>query len=142
MVARRQNALPVACVAEATSCCCYTDAMVKFVPTFLAALALWASMTKAESPWVLPITLGVVPAAFHVYLLATGTTLAQAQDAGWVLKPEGKTSEQFWELYELCEWGDGAGPALIDTNPAQKGQDSVGRMCMQPLLLLQDWDLI
>jgi hypothetical protein len=29
-----------------------------------------------------------VPASFHLYLLLSGTTLAQAQDAGWVLKPE------------------------------------------------------
>lgn len=45
-------------------------------------------MTRAESPWALPLTLAAVPAAFHVYLLASGTTLARAQDAGWVLKPE------------------------------------------------------
>lgn len=45
-------------------------------------------MTRAESPWALPVTLAAVPAAFHAYLLLSGTTLAQAQDAGWVLKPE------------------------------------------------------
>lgn len=60
-------------------------------------------MTRARSPWALPVTLAAVPAAFHLYLLATGTSLEQAQDAGWVLKPQGKTTEQFWELYSLCE---------------------------------------
>jgi hypothetical protein len=45
-------------------------------------------MTRAESPWALPVTLAAVPAAFHAYLLISGTTLGQAQDAGWVLKPE------------------------------------------------------
>jgi hypothetical protein len=64
------------------------DALIKFIPTFAAAMVLWLSMTRATSPWALPITLAAVPAAFHVYLLATGTTLADAQDAGWVLKPE------------------------------------------------------
>lgn len=65
-----------------------TDALIKLVPTLVAGLALWVCMTRAESPWALPLTLGAVPAAFHLYLLATHTTLAQAQDAGWVLKPE------------------------------------------------------
>jgi hypothetical protein len=64
------------------------DALIKFIPTFAAALVLWLSMTRATSPWALPVTLAAVPAAFHVYLLASDTTLAQAQDAGWVLKPE------------------------------------------------------
>jgi SulP family sulfate permease len=64
------------------------DALVKFIPTFAAAMVLWLSMTRATSPWALPVTLAAVPAVFHVYLLASGTTLAQAQDAGWVLKPE------------------------------------------------------
>lgn len=71
------------------------DALVKLVPTLVAALALWLCMTRARSPWALPITLAIVPATFHIYLLATGTTLTQAQDAGWVLKPEvgvGETS--------------------------------------------------
>lgn len=82
---------------------CSADALIKFIPTFLAALVLWVCMTRARSPWALPVTLAAVPAAFHVYLLATGTTLEQTQDAGWVLKPEGKATEQFWELYKLCE---------------------------------------
>ncbi|KAF8062987.1 hypothetical protein HT031_003826 [Scenedesmus sp. PABB004] len=77
------------------------DALIKFVPTFAAALVLWACMTRARSPWALPITLAAVPAAFHAYLLVSGTSLADAQDAGWVLKPQGKATEQFWELYEL-----------------------------------------
>lgn len=64
------------------------DALIKLVPTLTAGLALWVCMTRAESPWALPLTLAAVPAAFHAYLLLTGTSLAQAQDAGWVLKPE------------------------------------------------------
>uniref|UniRef100_A0A383VST7 STAS domain-containing protein n=1 Tax=Tetradesmus obliquus TaxID=3088 RepID=A0A383VST7_TETOB len=102
------------------------DALIKFIPTFAAALVLWLSMTRATSPWALPITLAAVPAAFHVYLLASGTTLAQAQDAGWVLKPEGKTSEQFWELYKLFnieDWEfDGIClPALLRQIPKMLG---------------------
>ena len=64
------------------------DALIKLVPTLTAGLALWVCMTRATSPWALPVTLAAVPAAFHVFLLVSGTTLAQAQDAGWVLKPE------------------------------------------------------
>jgi hypothetical protein len=65
-----------------------SDALIKLAPTLTAGLALWVCMTRAESPWALPVTLAAVPAAFHAYLLLSGTTLAQAQDAGWVLKPE------------------------------------------------------
>ncbi|KAF6261741.1 hypothetical protein COO60DRAFT_1699671 [Scenedesmus sp. NREL 46B-D3] len=102
------------------------DALVKLIPTCAAAMVLWLSMTRATSPWALPITLAAVPAAFHMYLLATGTTLSQAQDAGWVLKPEGKTSEQFWELYKLFniqDWTlDGiCFPALLRQAPKMLG---------------------
>lgn len=74
-----------------------TDALIKLAPTLTAGLVLWVCMTRAESPWALPVTLAAVPAAFHAYLLISGTTLAQAQDAGWVLKPE----------VRLCMFGAG-----------------------------------
>eukprot|EP00879_Flechtneria_rotunda_P026975 GHRR01028828.1.p1 GENE.GHRR01028828.1~~GHRR01028828.1.p1 ORF type:complete len:515 (+),score=170.87 GHRR01028828.1:54-1547(+) len=84
----------------------HRDALIKFAPTLAAALVLWVCMTRARSPWALPITLAAIPVAFHVYLLVTGATLQQAQDAGWVLKPQGKTTEQFWELYNLFNISD------------------------------------
>jgi hypothetical protein len=65
-----------------------TDALIKLVPTVAAATALWVAMTRSRSPWALPLTLVAVPVAFHAYLLASGTPLARAQEAGWVLKPE------------------------------------------------------
>eukprot|EP00878_Enallax_costatus_P013193 GHUV01013790.1.p1 GENE.GHUV01013790.1~~GHUV01013790.1.p1 ORF type:complete len:1035 (+),score=287.38 GHUV01013790.1:628-3732(+) len=104
----------------------HKDALIKFIPTFLAALVLWVCMTRARSPWALPATLAAVPAAFHAYLLITGTTLEQAQDAGWVLKPQGKATEQFWELYKLFniqDWRlDGIYfPALIRQIPKMLG---------------------
>lgn len=70
------------------ACLCCTDALIKFCPTMVAAIALWLCISRARSPWALPLTLAAVPASFHLYLLATGTSLADAQDAGWVLKPE------------------------------------------------------
>lgn len=54
----------------------------------MAAFALLWTMSHAKNPWALPVLLGLIPAAFHVWLTATGTSLADAQDAGWVLKPE------------------------------------------------------
>jgi hypothetical protein len=56
-------------------------------------------MTRASSPWALPLTLAAVPASFHVYLLLSGTTLAEAQDAGWVLKPEVRV---FFLVFVFC----------------------------------------
>jgi MFS superfamily sulfate permease-like transporter/CRP-like cAMP-binding protein len=64
-----------------------SDALVKLGPTLLAAAAMLTCMRRARSPWALPVLLLCIPLAFHAVLLLTGTTLAQAQDAGWVLKP-------------------------------------------------------
>jgi len=63
------------------------DALTKLAPTLGAAAAILVCMRRARSPWALPILLGCIPVAFHAWLFATGTTLAEAQDAGWVLKP-------------------------------------------------------
>jgi hypothetical protein len=48
------------------------------------------TMTRARSPWALPAVLVLLPSAFYAYLLATGTSLADAQDAGWALKPQAR----------------------------------------------------
>eukprot|EP00877_Chromochloris_zofingiensis_P013889 jgi/Chrzof1/8754/Cz03g23090.t1 len=77
------------------------DALIKLIPTLCAALVLLFVLTKSRSPWAPPLVLAFIPAMFHVYLLASGHTLAEAQDNGWVLKPEGKGTQQFWELYKL-----------------------------------------
>jgi hypothetical protein len=77
------------------------------VPTLTAGLALWVCMTRAESPWALPLTLAAVPAAFHAYLLLSGTSLAQAQDAGWVLKPEVGVGTRLSEPESAVECGTG-----------------------------------
>ncbi|KAI8470530.1 MAG: hypothetical protein J3K34DRAFT_255209 [Monoraphidium minutum] len=77
------------------------DPLIKLAPTVVSALVLMLTMTRARSPWALPAVLVALPLAFHAVLLATGITLEQAQDAGWALKPQGKSTQQFWELYSM-----------------------------------------
>ncbi|KIY98753.1 hypothetical protein MNEG_9207 [Monoraphidium neglectum] len=70
-------------------------------PTLASALVIITTMSRARSPWALPGVLVALPLAFHAVLLWAGVTLADAQDAGWALKPEGNGSQQFWELYGM-----------------------------------------
>jgi hypothetical protein len=65
-----------------------SDALTKLVPTLASAAALFLTMTRARSPFALPAVLVALPLAFYAVLLATGTSLAEAQDLGWALKPQ------------------------------------------------------
>jgi MFS superfamily sulfate permease-like transporter/CRP-like cAMP-binding protein len=65
------------------------DVAQKLGATLLAAGAMLVCMRRARSPWALPVLLMCIPLVFHAVLLASGSTLAQAQDAGWVIKPPG-----------------------------------------------------
>src|ERR1700691_3927001 len=52
----------------------------------IVAIVLWVLLRRSKSPFVLP---GVLLAAFvltHLVLLATGTTIAAAQVAGWMFR--------------------------------------------------------
>ena len=63
-------------------------ALARLAPTLAAAAVLVITMARARGPWALPAVLVALPAAFYAVLLATGTSLAEAQDAGWALKPQ------------------------------------------------------
>lgn len=58
------------------------------MPTVASAIVLVITMSRARSPWALPAVLVALPAAFYAVLLATGTSLAEAQAAGWALQPQ------------------------------------------------------
>jgi hypothetical protein len=64
------------------------DRLIKLAPTLASALVIITTMSRARSPWALPGVLVALPLAFHAALLWAGVTLADAQDAGWALKPE------------------------------------------------------
>ncbi len=64
------------------------DALIKLVPAVGATAALLLTLKHSRNPFVLPVVLVAIPATFHIVLLATGTSMQQAADAGWVMQPE------------------------------------------------------
>ena len=66
----------------------HKDALLFLAPTVAATAVLWATMKFARHPGTLPVVLIIIPLLFHGVLLATGTSLAQAADLGWVMHPE------------------------------------------------------
>ncbi|BDA44720.1 Uncharacterized protein C24H6.11c [Coccomyxa sp. Obi] len=75
------------------------DALIKLVPAVGATAALLLTLKHSRNPFVLPVVLVAIPASFHIVLLATGTSMQQAADAGWLMQPE--PPRYFWEIYEL-----------------------------------------
>lgn len=64
------------------------DALTKLGPALGSTLLLFATLKLGRNPLLLPAVLLAIPAAFHVALAATGTSLQQAADAGWTMQPE------------------------------------------------------
>lgn len=65
-----------------------TNALIKLVPAVGATAALLLTLKHSRNPFVLPVILVAIPLTFHAVLLATGTSLQQAADAGWLMQPE------------------------------------------------------
>jgi glucan phosphoethanolaminetransferase (alkaline phosphatase superfamily) len=63
------------------------QAALRAAPTLASCLACMLVMARCKHPAALPATLAAIVAIFHAVLLAAGVSLAQAQQAGWVLKP-------------------------------------------------------
>ncbi|KAK9811232.1 hypothetical protein WJX72_000395 [[Myrmecia] bisecta] len=78
----------------------HPDALIKLAPAAAATLLMLGTMRFARHPLALPAVLVLIPAAFHIALLAMGATLADAQAHGWVTKSEAG-SQNFWEIYGL-----------------------------------------
>jgi hypothetical protein len=63
-------------------------ALIKLVPAAGSTALLLATLKFGRNPIALPAVLVSIPVVFHLVLLATGTSLQQAADAGWVMQPE------------------------------------------------------
>lgn len=64
------------------------DPAIKLAPAIASTLALMLVMARFKSPWALPLVLTVIPGIFFVVLLGMHKTLADAQDSGWVSRPQ------------------------------------------------------
>ncbi len=63
-------------------------ALIKLAPAAGATALLLVVLKFARNPFALPTVLVSIPLIFHAVLFATGTSLQQAADAGWVMQPE------------------------------------------------------
>ncbi len=63
------------------------DAVLKLIPTLVTCVTLMLTMEHCPHPLALPAMLAAIPVLFRLVLLAAGVTVAQAQDAGWVMRP-------------------------------------------------------
>ncbi|MEW5305292.1 MAG: hypothetical protein WDW36_007844 [Sanguina aurantia] len=76
------------------------DPLLKLAITLATSFLFMWTMSRFSHPLVLPCVLCAVPLSFHAILLLSGTSLATAQDLGWVSHPTtGNTN--FWELWGL-----------------------------------------
>lgn len=66
----------------------HKEQLIRFAPAAASTLAIWLVLHYSRSPLALPSVLISIPLIFHVVLFATGTDLAQAADAGWVMRAE------------------------------------------------------
>lgn len=62
------------------------SAASKLGPAALVAIALYVLLRRSKSPFVLPGVLLTALVLTHVLLFASGTTIAAAQDAGWLFR--------------------------------------------------------
>ncbi len=64
------------------------DPFIKLAPAVVSTLLLMLVMSRFKSPWALPAILVFIPGVFFVVLACMHKSLAEAQDGGWVAKPE------------------------------------------------------
>lgn len=67
------------------------DPALKLAPAVVSTLALMLVMSRFKSPWALPAILVIIPGIFFVVLLGMDKPLADAQDSGWVARPQVST---------------------------------------------------
>ncbi|KAI7843279.1 hypothetical protein COHA_003111 [Chlorella ohadii] len=79
-----------------------TDALLKLAPALVLVALISLVMARTRSPFALPTLLVAAPAAFYAVLFATGHSLEDAREAGWVGKPQPGDSEwRFWRAWAL-----------------------------------------
>lgn len=64
------------------------DPALKLAPAVASTLLLILVMGRSKSPWALPLVLVFIPGVFFIILLGMHKSLGDAQDSGWVAKPQ------------------------------------------------------
>lgn len=86
---------------------CDEAALIKLSPALLATAWMWVTMKHAASPLALPLVLMAIPAIFHGARWAGGWSIADLQDAGWLLHGSvsqgllGRCWLSFWHEHQL-----------------------------------------
>ncbi|GBG30337.1 Hypothetical Protein FCC1311_065562 [Hondaea fermentalgiana] len=84
-------------------------ALKLLTPALLGGLLLAVAARKAKHWFTLPLCIVAMPLAFYALMFASGMSLADAQAAGWLSKPDPASEVgPFWTVWELFDF------ALID----------------------------
>lgn len=75
---------------------------MKLAPAVVSTLLLMLVMSRFRSPWALPAVLIFIPGVFFVVLACLHKSLAQAQDGGWVARPQ--VSLAYITLDDACHY--------------------------------------
>mmetsp|Transcript_7295 Transcript_7295/g.13152 ORF Transcript_7295/g.13152 Transcript_7295/m.13152 type:complete len:1011 (+) Transcript_7295:372-3404(+) len=78
--------------------------LILVLPAMLGGALLAIVAKKAETWYSLPVCIVGMPLVFYAVLFATGTSITEAQNAGWMSKPSGEPIGPFWEVWELFEF--------------------------------------
>ena len=76
------------------------DPAMKLAPAVVSTLLLMLVMSHFRSPWALPAVLIFIPGVFFLVLACLHKSLAQAQDGGWVARPQ--ASLAYMMLHDAC----------------------------------------
>jgi sulfate permease, SulP family len=87
----------------------FTDpaAAGKIALSAIVAIALYVLLRRSKNPFILPVVLLSALVATHLVLLSTGTTIAAAQEAGWLFRLQaaaGLTLPWRWTPLQSFPW--------------------------------------
>ena len=76
------------------------DPAMKLAPAVISTVLLMLVMSRFRSPWALPAVLIFIPGVFFVVLACLHKSLAEAQDGGWVARPQASLAYKM--LDDVC----------------------------------------
>jgi len=79
--------------------------LILLTPAMLGGALLAVAARKAKRWYTLPVCIVAMPLAFYIILFASGMSIADAQNAGWLSKPDPAVQTgPFWTVWELFDF--------------------------------------
>src|SRR5262245_19841774 len=87
------------------------DALERWLPALVFAIALVVATRLKSGPLVIPIGLAIGVGVFAIWMVASGTTISEAQDGHWLLGPF--PSGALWEPWAFRSIGGADWAAVL-----------------------------